>query len=135
MAKISTRNIVQTIYELTRGKTGKELEAVLVRIRNFLVEKRLINRSPEILRKLKEILNKEEGIVEVKLTVRKIPSVEKLNKIESVLKKRYAAKQVVATIGEDETVLGGMRIEAKDEVIDLTYKNKLNQLQDYLIRN
>ena len=35
----------------------------------------------------------------------------------------------------DEKLLGGFKIEVNDEIIDLTIKNKLEKLQEYLTRN
>ena len=135
MSKISTKNIARTIYELTKDKQGQDLESKLINITNYLVEKRLISRVPEILKKLKEIINKEEGIVEVSITYKKIPAKEITEGIEELLKKRYQAKSILTTIKEDENVLGGVKIEGQGEVIDLTYRNKLKQLQNYLITN
>ena len=94
MSKISTKNIARTIYELTKDKQGQDLESKLINITNYLVEKRLISRVPEILKKLKEIINKEEGIVEVSITYKKIPAKEITEGIEELLKKRYQAKSI-----------------------------------------
>ena len=50
------------------------------------------------------------------------------------MKKRYSAKEVALNPVLDKTLLGGMRVEVSDEVIDLTLKNKVEQLQKYLTR-
>ena len=135
MAKISTKNIARTIYELTRDKQGQELELVLVKITKYLAEKRLLSKAGEILEKLEEIINKEEGIVPVDITFKKIPDKKITEEIEELLKKRYQAKKILTTVKEDKDILGGVKIEGQGEVIDLTYRNKIKQLQNYLITN
>ncbi|PIP69006.1 F0F1 ATP synthase subunit delta, partial [Candidatus Nomurabacteria bacterium CG22_combo_CG10-13_8_21_14_all_32_8] len=50
------------------------------------------------------------------------------------LKERYKAKEIFLTEVLDEKLLGGMRIEVNDEIIDLTVKNKIKKLQEHLIR-
>ena len=86
MAKISTKNIARTIYELTRDKQGQDLELVLVKITKYLAEKRLLSKAGEILEKLEEIINKEEGIVPVDITYKKIPDRKITEEIEELLK-------------------------------------------------
>ena len=135
MVKISTKNIARTIYELTKGKHGQDLELVLVKITKYLAEKRLLSKSGEILKKLEEIINKEEGMVQVDITFKKIPDKKITEEIEELLKKRYQAKKILTTIIEDKEILGGVKIEGQGEVIDLTYRNKIKQLQNYLITN
>lgn len=133
MAKISTKNIVLAIHEMTKGKDGHELSLATQNITDYLAKKRMIPRTPEILRKLEEMINKEEGIVKANITYKDIPSVKISEEIEEILKKRYKAKKILAITNEDKNMLGGIKIEVGDEVIDLTLKNKINQLQNYLI--
>lgn len=133
MAKISTKNLVSAIHEMTKGKEGHELDVAIQNITDYLVKKRMIPRAGEILRKLEEMINKEEGIIKANITYKNIPGNKISEEIEKVLEKRYNAKKILATINENEDMLGGIKIEVGDEVIDLTLKNKINQLQNYLI--
>jgi len=135
MSKISTQNIAKAIYELTKDKQGQDLESTLTNIVNYLIEKRLTPKVPEVLKKLEEIINRVEGNIEVTITYKRIPAKEITEGIEELLKRRYQAKSILTTIKEDQTVLGGLKIEGRGEVIDLTYRNKIKQLQDYLITN
>ena len=135
MAKISTKNIAKTIYELTKEKHGQDLELILAKIVKYLAEKRLLSKAEEILRKLEEIINKEEGVVPVDITYKKIPARRVTEEIEELLKRRYQAKKILTTVKEDKEVLGGVKIEGRGEVIDLTFRNKIKQLENYLITN
>ncbi|MFA5773296.1 MAG: F0F1 ATP synthase subunit delta [Candidatus Paceibacterota bacterium] len=135
MAKISTKNIVSAIHEMTKGKEGHELNMAIQNITDYLAKKRMIPRAGEILKKLEETINKEEGIVKANITYKNIPTKKISEEIEEILKNRYNAKKILATTNENEDMLGGVKIEVGDEVIDLTLKNKINQLQNYLITN
>jgi len=133
MAKISTKNLAIAINDMTKGKTGHELDVALSNVVDFLAKKRMLRKTPDILERLEEVINKEEGIVEAKITYKDIPSKKISEEIEEILKKRYRAKKILMEINENKEMLGGVKIEVGDEVIDLTLKNRINQLQNYLI--
>ena len=135
MSKISTKNIARAIHESTKGKTDGALNKATVDVVEYLAKKRLIGRAPDILRNLEEIINEEEGIIQANITYKKIPAKRISEEIEEKLKKRYRAKKIESTINENIEMLGGVKIEVGDEVIDLTLRNKINQLQNYLITN
>ncbi len=135
MATISTNQIANAIYLSSKGKSGRELDEVLVNATQMIANKKLMSRSKDILKKLEEIQDADEGIAKVKII-----SAEKLHKtikdeLEESLKKRYKAKDLILETEEDKSLLGGVRIEKGDEVIDLTLKNKIKQLQEHLIKN
>jgi F-type H+-transporting ATPase subunit delta len=135
MAKVSTKNIALAIKDMTKGKSGSELDRVLVDIVNFLVNKRLMSKSGEILKKLEEMLDKDDGVVRAKITYKEKPEKKLTNQLEELLKKRYKAKDMIIEEKEDRGILGGVKVEVGDEIIDLTFKNKIKQLQNYLITN
>ena len=95
----------------------------------------MLAKTPEILEKLQEIINEENNTVMAKMTFRTLPSKRELESIVDHLKKRYQAKTIITKVLEDKNILGGMKIEAKDELIDLTLRNKINQLHKHLIAN
>lgn len=126
------KDIAQAIHLSTKGKTGHELEQSLEKVTRFLSKRRLLSKKEEILHFLKKIINKEEGILDTTVS-----SVERLTgktrvELEHFLKKKYNAKEVFMEEKLDPSLLGGIKIEMNDEVIDLTLKNKIGQLQAYL---
>jgi ATP synthase F1 delta subunit len=135
MTSLSLKRIVETIYDLTQGKTGAELQGSVTNIVRFLAKKRLLGKAPKILNMLADYTNKKEGVVVVKVTFNKVPTAEKIKELELVLKKRYQVRQVALDVKIDPNVFGGVRIEGVGEVIDLTLKNKLKLLQNHLITN
>ena len=55
--------------------------------------------------------------------------------IEESIKKRWGAKEVEMSLIEDKGLIGGIKIEVGDEIVNMTLRNKLEKLQDYLIKN
>lgn len=134
MAKISPKNIGEAVYKATEGKSGSELENVLKRIVQILHDKRMLNKSEEILAALQDIIDKEGGIVRAKVTTAKILSNGEKNKLEEEIKGRYKAKKVISEYFEKKELLGGVKVEVADEVLDTTYQNRLQQLEKFLIK-
>jgi len=134
MAVISNNDIAKTIYALTKDKSGAELASTLEGVTKFLNRKRLLSKSKAIFSSLNKIINKEEGVLEVKVS-----SAEKLyddtkKTLRQTLKERYGAQEINFTEVIDESLIGGVRVEANDEVIDLTVKNKIKKLKEHLTR-
>ncbi len=135
MASISTKNIAKAIYESGKNKSGGGLESTMKNATKILASKHLLNKAPQILEQLEKIVDKEEGIARVKVSsTNKLQNKDK-EEIEEFIKKRYKAKEVEIDIIENKDLLGGIKIEIGDEVINMTLRNKLNKLQDYLIKN
>ncbi|OGI68483.1 ATP synthase F1 subunit delta [Candidatus Nomurabacteria bacterium RIFCSPHIGHO2_01_FULL_42_15] len=135
MTVISNNDIARAIYSGAKEKHGHELSLYQKNVVNFLFRKRLLSKAPEILSQLRKIINKEEGRI-----IAKVSSVEKLShKIKEdlthSLKKRYSAKEVILEEKLDEKLIGGIKLEVNNEVIDLSVKNKIGKLQEHLERN
>ena len=132
MTTISNNDIARTIYMMSKDQEQADVSKNVVK---FLFRKRLLSKSPEILSQLRKIINKEEGRI-----VAKVSSVERLDSkmkidLEHALKKRYSAKEVVFAESINEKLLGGVKIEVNNEVIDLSVKNKIQKLQEHLIKS
>lgn len=133
MAKTKNTDIAKAIHLATVGKTGADLSSALKSVVRFLARNRLLSQSPKILGELAKISNKENGIVEANTwSVLKLDEKMKVT-LGQVLKKKYSAKGVVFNEKLDARVLGGVKVEVGDEVIDLTIKNKINKLQEHLV--
>ncbi|OGI74393.1 hypothetical protein A3D42_00175 [Candidatus Nomurabacteria bacterium RIFCSPHIGHO2_02_FULL_41_18] len=135
MAILSDNNIAHAIYLSLKDKSLDEAHQTHKNILAFLARKHLLGRAAAILLHLKKIINLEKGIVSA--TVSSVHRLHEKEEKELVhfLKKRYSAKEITLTKILDQNLLGGFRVEANDEVIDLTIKNKIMQLQKYLTRS
>ncbi len=133
MATISFKNIAQGIYE--GAKEHKSSTSYFQNVVRFLSKRKLIGKAPQILLELKKIVNFEAGIVEAKVsTATRLGATERYQLIQG-LKQRYKAKDVVLQETIDEKLLGGLKVEVRDEVIDLTTKGKILKLQTYLMQS
>jgi len=134
MATISNNDIARAIYLVSKDKNHQELPDIDKKIVSFLARRRLLSKSKDILEKLDKIINQEKERIIVKVSSAKKIKQEFEKEIILFLKKRYKTKEVILTETLDEKLLGGIRIEVNDEIIDLTAKNKIKKLQEYLTR-
>jgi len=130
---ISPKKIAEAIYEAAKDKRDGELMQVIKRSVQVLDKKRMLGKSEEVLSALSNIVEKKEGIVRMKVTTAKSLSGEEKKKLENEIKEKYKASSVISEFFEKEELLGGMRVEVGDEVWDATYRNKLHQLEKFLI--
>lgn len=135
MATISNNDIAQAIYLSLKDKSSSELEKALRNVVRFLDKRKLLSRSREILSSFKKIVNQDKKVVEVKISSKQKIDNEIKKELISIFKKRYGEKEFIFLENFDEKLLGGFKIEIMDELIDLTFKNKIYKLQEYLIRN
>lgn len=134
MTALSNNDIAQAIYFVSKDKTNSELRIVNDKIIKFLVRRRLLSKSEDILEKLDKIINVENKKIIAKiLSARKVRDEIKKELID-FLRERYKAKEIFLEERLDEKLLGGIRIEVNDEIIDLTIKNKIKKLEEYLIK-
>ena len=133
MAKISPKNIAEAIYLGSHCKHGAELENILKRSAQMLSDKRMLGKSEDILFLLQNMIDRKEGIVRLKVTTAKSLNHEEKKKIEEEIKQKYKAEKVISEYFEKEELLGGMRVEVGYEVMDNTYKSKLQKLENFLI--
>jgi ATP synthase F1 delta subunit len=134
MATISNNDIANALYLGAKNKTGKDLEIFITNTVSFLFRKKLLSKSSHILEKLEKKINKEQGIIKVKIS-----SVSKLDEnikrdLSTFLLKKYNAKNILFTEEIDVKFIGGIKIEIDDEVIDLTIFNKLKKLKTHLLK-
>jgi len=133
MATISIKNIASAIYESSYGKEGAELNDVTKKSVDLISKKHLLSKSKEILSQLEKIVDKEEEIVRAKVSSRIKIDKKIVDDIEEFIKKKYKVKNTVLEFDIDEKLLGGIKIQIGDEIIDTTLKNKIKKLQNYLI--
>ena len=133
MATLSNTDIANAIYGFLKDKSGSG--DAFRKVVKFLQKKRFLGRSKAILESLRRVVNEEEGVLEAEVkSARSLPDKNK-KEISEFLKRKYGAKQLILKESLDTGLFGGFRIEVKDEVIDLTSRNKLRKLQAYLTKS
>lgn len=134
MAILSYNNIANAIYIGLKEKNGDSLNSFIDNVVKFLYKKKLFSKSNIILEKLEDLLNTEKGLLLVNVYSSK--KLEENTKKESalILKNKYKKNSVIFTEIIDEKVIGGIKLEMNNEIIDLTIFNKLKKLQAHLTR-
>jgi F-type H+-transporting ATPase subunit delta len=132
---ITERQIAEALYETLEGKSEKEQKELFPKIVVFLSKRRLLAKSKNILNKLEKLINGKEGVGSAIVTSATKIKPHEESELKQILEKRYRFKKVNLEERLDEKVLGGFRVEVNDEVVDLTIKNKINQLKEFLITN
>ncbi len=130
----SNKEIAKAIYLSLKGKSGIELSEILHKVTEYLYKKRLISKANSILRELEKVMNQEEGRVSAKVTSARKLDQENKNQIIHLLRERYKVKEVTLKEILNEKFIGGVRIEAEDEILDNTIKRNLEKLQESLTR-
>lgn len=135
MAIVSNNNIARAIYLAAKGKNTEEQSLVFKKVIQFLIKKRLLIKAPNILSCLSKIINNEEGRMVARVSSKNNLSEKFKQELKHTLSRRYGAKEIDLVLNINEKLLGGYKIEVNDEVIDLTMKNKIEKLQEYLTSN
>ena len=135
MATISIKNIASAIYQSSKGKGDSDLNILMKNAVNLINKKRMLYKSDKILSALEKIIDDDEGITRAKITSHSKINNKMTDEIEEFIRKKYKAKEVKLEIKENPKLLGGMKIEIKDEILDATLSNKVHKLQTYLIEN
>jgi len=135
MTTTSNNDIARAIYLMFKDKSSSEQKNISEKVVKFLFRRRLLSKAPDILSRLKKIINNADGRLEVKISSVEALSHQVKTHLEQTLKKRYLVKEVVLKEYIDKKLLGGLKIEVNDEVIDLTIKNKIGKLQEHLTKS
>ena len=135
MSTISNNDIAKAIFLASKDKGEHERRELFSKIVKFLYRRRLISQSKDILAKLEKIINQENETLGTDLSSAHLLKEDKKKDIAKFLKQRHGVKHIIFNEVLDKTLLGGFKVEVEDEVIDLTIKNKIRKLQEYLTKS
>lgn len=130
MKKISPRQYAELLYELAASSKKTELAARVEQFLKLLVRGRALAEISRIIRAFDKLSDERAGIVRVKVT-----SARKLSRsVPAALLKALGAKELAWHECEDPEVIGGLRIEIENMIIDGTIKAQLTKLKNALIQ-
>ncbi|MBU3600003.1 F0F1 ATP synthase subunit delta [Polynucleobacter sp. 30F-ANTBAC] len=84
---------------------------------------------PEIAAQFTALKNAQEGAAEVLITSAFSLQGEELNSLLSTLKKRFGGRELRPTVNVDPELIGGVRVQVGDEVLDTSVKARLASMQ------
>lgn len=132
--KITAIQYAKTLYELTEGKSQKEIDVIVANFIKLLNQKRQLKLAPKVVAKFSEIYNQENGIVEAEVISREKLDKDVLTRVSTYVRTKYKAKEVVLYNKIDSNIKGGIVIKVGDEIMDGSVQSQLNNLRNILIK-
>jgi F-type H+-transporting ATPase subunit delta len=128
--KLTRTQIVQTFLSLVKSSENKD------ELRNFievLVENDRVNLLPEIGVQFQELRNASDGIADAEIVSAFPMNDGQLNELLDRLGKRFSKRLNAAEVTVDNTLIGGVVVTVGDEVLDLSVRAKLQEMQEKLV--
>jgi len=122
MSAPSRRELAEAILKLSDKKSSQRLTESIAA---YLVANRRTGELDAIMREVSRLREARDGVTEVTATSAHPMNDQLRRSIKSILdSKKLIINEVV-----DAEVLGGVRLETSEELLDLTVRNRLNQLK------
>lgn len=130
--KLSIHDYATVLYEAVASQPKQAGEAV-ERFVKVLQRDRTANLLPLILKEVEAIAAEQEGRLLVTVTTSEALTPTQQKEIIETLKSRYPKKETVTINSQvDPSIIGGVRLEIGNEIIDHTIKTKLDELAGQL---
>ena len=123
--KVSADDLTKLLSGMVKTKLAGKIASFL----SLVNQNHRLAAVPEIAHQFKAMKNKSEGAAEVMITSAFPLEGSALNDLLSSLKKRFGGKELRPTIQVDPALIGGVRIQVGDEVLDSSVKAQLAQMQ------
>ncbi len=123
--KVSASDLSKLLSNMVKTKLDGKVTSFL----NLVNQNHRLAALPEIAHQFEAMKNKSEGAAEVNITSAFPLEGSALNDLLSSLKKRFGGKELRPTIHVDPELIGGVRIQVGDEVMDSSVKAQLAQMQ------
>ena len=116
----------------------KEKEHVMTKVvKNFLkvtCKYQKISSIYDILEAYGNYSRKQKGILKAVLTYVTKPEEAQKEKMEDFLRREFGAKEVILTLREDKSLIGGFILSAGDKEFDWSLRGRYNNLRQKLTR-
>jgi F0F1-type ATP synthase delta subunit len=113
------------------GDEGRALELAL-HFTALLIRKNRFSRREAVLREIERELDRREGILKLRLESAFPPDADLLARITGEFKSRIGAGDVFIETVVDPELLGGFRLQAGTDLVDLSLKRQLADLENAL---
>jgi len=122
MSTPSRQELAEVILEMADKQSGKRLSESVAA---YLVANRRTGDLDAIIREVARLRQQRDGVTEVTAT-----TAHKLNdQLRRNIKSILDTKKLIINEVVDAEVLGGVRLETSEELLDLTVRNRLNRLK------
>ncbi|WP_114663423.1 F0F1 ATP synthase subunit delta [Polynucleobacter necessarius] len=117
------------LSRLLSGMVKTKLDPKVASFLNLVNQNHRLAAVPEIAHQFEAMKNKSEGAAEVRITSAFPLEGSALTDLLSSLKKRFGGKELRPTVQVDPALIGGVRVQVGDEVMDSSVKAQLAQMQ------
>ena len=133
--KVDHKTYAQLLSELTEGVEKEKLDEILSKFVNLLKKNGHTGMIDEIISEFYKVFNKREKIEVVEVTFAHDVDEEMLDQIEEFIKEELGTKKIEVEKKLDRKLLGGLKIQVGDMVLDASLKTKIKRLkQGFLIK-
>ncbi|SNX28817.1 ATP synthase F1 subcomplex delta subunit [Polynucleobacter meluiroseus] len=123
--KVSADDLTKLLSSMVKTKLDGKLASFL----SLVNQNHRLAAVPEIARQFEGMKNQSEDAAEVIITSAFPLDGAALKELLSSLKKRFGGKELRPAIQIDPSLIGGVRIQVGDEVLDSSVKARLAQMQ------
>lgn len=129
MAKFTTKQYAQALYEAVHETNAKDHDVVLDNFVKILAQAGDLNKYPEIEKEYHLLEMKEKGMSSAEVTVAKDMEVNAnlLKDLNEIIGNKLEIKKQV-----DEGIIGGVVVRVDDTLIDASIKTQLDSLNKSL---
>lgn len=122
--RYNPKQYAKALYESLKETKEDEKELVFKNFYTLLVRNNDLKLINKIIEKIEEIDKEERGVVEVEISSVKKLEEEVIEKLRKLIGKKAEIKEEI-----DPSLIGGLKIQIGDLLIDGSIKAKLNKLR------
>ena len=127
--KVSAKQYASTLYDLTSEGSNSEIDDVIVKFVAYMKKTGDMKKSQDVVNQFGEIYNKKNNIIEAAVVSARELTDDEQKKIQSFIKEKYKADNVVMNNTINQDIKGGIIIKVGDEVLDGSVAGRLNKLK------
>lgn len=126
--RYSPKQYAKALYESLKEAKEDEVDLVFKNFYGILLRNNDLKIINKIIEKIEEIDKEKRGVVEVEVTGAKEIDKDLVSKLRNLIGKKAEIQEKV-----DPSLIGGLKIQINDLLIDGSIKAKLNKLKRSLI--
>src|SRR3989338_227819 len=134
--KLTPRLYAEALYSAVKTASGKELSMIARRFLLLLRRRRHWRMLPQIIRQFDQVLEREEGLIAVRVTTARAHGAEEerewVGTVVRGVKPEKEKRRVELERAVDPALVGGFVIRVKDKVVDGSVHSFVRQLRDRL---
>jgi len=111
---------------------GDSASRIFINFIKVLIDKDAIKFLPDVDKNYNKLYNEHYNIIEIKVTSALALCDDDIQAIRDRYKKKFEGFDVEVLNVVDKNIIGGIKIEYKDRVVDATFKTKLMKLREHI---